>query len=96
MQRIQYSFRDDDTGTASRIDAADGLGMCLCSGYLAITIQFSWIAGNSFSKFAICFLKGAKVSSKTAQTTTTKASAILFFQAPGGQKNSEALERHWH
>ena len=66
MQRIQYSFRDDDTDTASRIDAADGPGMCLCSGYLAITIQFSWIAGNSFSKFAICFLKGAKVSAETA------------------------------
>ena len=89
-----YFYRDDDTDTVSRIDAADGPGMC--SGYLAITIQFSWIAGNSFSKFAICFLKGAKVSSKTAQTTTTKASAILFFQAPGGQKNSEAQERHWH
>ena len=69
MQRIQYSFRDDDTDTASIIDAADGPGMC--SGYLAITIQFSWIAGNSFSKFAICFLKGAKVSGKTAKQQNT-------------------------
>ena len=66
---------------------------CACAGYLAITIQFSWIAGNSFSKFAICFLKGAKVSSKTANNN--KSIGNSFLPSRWRPKNSEALDCHW-